>query len=282
MRNQNANKRGRNVVDCFDSQLVQQEKSRSRSLSPIDRHEKILPDDIADLDDKPKRARPGMMNEEINEVKPRDDSDRSDSSGTELSRILEESRLDQIKLLEQNAAAMSQPKKPKKGKNKHQEENHVKTLKDYAFGGRDGDDNPDVDMKTRITGTIIRNHQRENRRSKNGGQEGQGDAKKGDQGQGRKKLKIFKPKFIGLNAKFEYRNMIQAGKQMFTSSEVFANHTKNIGELQINEEGLQRVAGFGKLQESLAQETMEQMMRNFSLAIHYSNHYSNFANSRLD
>jgi hypothetical protein len=208
-----------------------------------------------------------------------EESEDSEDGSRSLSKMLEESILDQQKILEKNAEMLSIPKKPKKGKKKQQDDGtRSGNLGDLMKKQREFDDKFDIDTRTRITGTIVKDHQRENK--PNFRRDEEGNFREPGRQTGRR-LKINKPKFVGLTGKFEYRSLIQAGRHMFTKTDVFNDTNGDISKLQINDEGLKEAAGFGKLDDSVAQVLMDQMMMNFSLAIMYSGHYSKFAQSKI-
>lgn len=273
MREQNGQKKNTNYADFFESpQETSNNRNQEYPANLKSENPRSNKGNWMQEEDRPNKN-PAL---EMDEIKQNDKSDESDEDAKNLSKMLEESILDQQKILDKNAEMLSQPKKPKKGKKKQEVEN-TKTLGEIWKNTRDID-NPDIDMRTRITGTLVKDHQRENRRQNSefsGAQESR--SSKND----RKGLKIYRPKFIGLTGKFEYRSLIQAGKHMFTKAEIFRSNEKDISKLELDQEGLQKYSGFGRVSDATAQELMDQMLRNFGLVMDYSNHYSKFGQSSL-
>ena len=218
---------------------------------------------------------------EISEVKSDNQSEGSLDSEELFNKTLEENKQRQMKALEENAAFHTLNKKPKKGKKIENVQRQSAQLGDYMKGNKDQDEKVDIDLRTRITGIIVQDFKREFKRDRENRFDDQASHSNKANSERRGKLRINRPKFIGLNAKFEYRSMIQAGKKMFKDSEVFKPSTsKDLSKLELNEEGLQRVSGFGRVDEQIAQQVMAQMLQNFQLYCMYGGHYSNFKDSK--
>lgn len=209
------------------------------------------------------------------ERKMSEEASAEDSSEEDFKKVLEESRLEQEKILERNADYLAKTKKPKKNQAKNQIETHGGhgsfNIADLFGKSKDTGGNLDIDMRTRITGHLIKDHQKESIKSKTNSRQQFDESRQ--TGSTKKKSRIFRPKYIGLSGKFEYRSMLKAGRHLISRDMKFS-------DIKLDDNEIEALAGFGKIEDTLAKEQQEQMLRGFGLASYYTGHYNKFADSK--
>lgn len=270
-----------NLADYFDDNVKAASRSNSRSKSPV-----------AHSPESPKKSKQtdnflAERSDDPSSIIQRAEQMSSDEdSADHFQKTLDESRIEMNRKWElQKSENAKKPKQPKKGRVQPgvavQNRNMYEALQ--MDPAKNTDDQLQMDWKSRITGAIIEDYQKEyNRRNED--QSGTNPKERGPRSEREPKkggLKFIRPKFIGLTEKFEYKNMLMSSTNLFINNSILQQGQDNAGQtVNLNHENLNTAAGFGRIPDAMAMQYRDMLMQYFRLFVMYESHYGGFKNCK--